>query len=119
MNDAMNRLLDFDRLLPDSVRAAMHAENPAAFLHWARAHLSQYAPRESPVHSTPEIGRALAFAWSRAVWNSLPLNAAGEKPASVPEPGRNEPCPCGSGVQTVLPAHPRPPWRYLGDALAL
>jgi SEC-C motif len=39
----------------------------------------------------------MAFAWARAVWNGLPLNAAGTRPRPMPEPRPDHPCPCGSG----------------------
>src|SRR5262249_48053611 len=43
-------------------------------------------------------GRALAFAWARAVWNGLAqLDLANLRPRRpIPEPGRTAPCPCGS-----------------------
>jgi hypothetical protein len=91
------RLLEFERLIPSSVGIAMRAANPADFLGWVHERLSDYAPPDSPLHSDPKLARAMGFAWARAVWNALPLNEAGVKPAAMPLPGRDDPCPCGSG----------------------
>jgi tetratricopeptide (TPR) repeat protein len=75
----------------------MRAADPADFLGWVRERLLRYAAVDSPLHTDVNLGRAMAFAWARAVWNGLPLNAAGTKPRPMPEPGSDEPCPCGSG----------------------
>jgi hypothetical protein len=97
VDNAAHRLLEFQRLIPDSVGIAMRAADPADFLGWVRDKLLGYAAPDSPLHGDTNLGRAMAFAWARAVWNGLPLNADGIKPRSMPEPGRDEPCPCGSG----------------------
>jgi hypothetical protein len=96
-DNAAHRLLEFQRLIPDSVGIAMRAADPADFLGWVRDKLLGYAAPDSPLHGDTNLGRAMAFAWARAVWNGLPLNAHGSKPRSMPEPGPEEPCPCGSG----------------------
>jgi hypothetical protein len=90
-------LLEFQRLIPDSVGIAMRAANPSDFLCWVRERLLTYARPDSPLHTDLNLGRAMAFAWARAVWNGLPLSAAGTKPRPMPEPEPGEPCPCGSG----------------------
>jgi len=41
--------------------------------------------------------RALGAMVARSVWNRTPLPGNGFRPRPVPEPGRNDPCPCGSG----------------------
>lgn len=92
-------LLHFERLIPDSVRIAMRAADCTEFLAWVQRALPQYATPDSPVNDDPSLARALAFAWARAIWNGLPLNAAGHKPTGMPEPAENEPCPCGSHLE--------------------
>ncbi len=89
-------LLHFERLIPDSVERAMRAADPGEFLRWVRRSLRDYAAEESVIHTDLALARALAFAWARAVWNGLPLNAAGQKPQRMPEPADEEACPCGS-----------------------
>ena len=89
-------LLQFERLIPDSVGAAMRATNCVEFLGWVQHSLSQYAMPASPVHFDPRFARGLAFAWARALWNGLPLDAAGRKPPQMIEPASEADCPCGS-----------------------
>jgi tetratricopeptide (TPR) repeat protein len=89
----------------------MRAADPADFLCWVRECLLKYAGPDSPLQTDVNLGRAMAFAWARAVWNGLPLNASGTKPRPMPEPGSDDPCPCGSGQRfrgccQALPAMP-------------
>jgi tetratricopeptide (TPR) repeat protein len=107
--NAAPRLLEFQRLIPDSVGIAMRSADPADFLGWVRSRLLRYAPPNSLLHTDSHLSRAMAFAWARAVWNGLvqlglPQTAsersrapapAARKP--MPEPGHSDPCPCGSG----------------------
>ena len=92
-------LLHFERLIPDSVGIAMRATDCTEFLAWVQRTLPEYATPDSPVNDDPSLARALAFAWARAVWNGLPLNAAGHKPPGMPEPAADEACPCGSHLE--------------------
>ena len=96
------RLLEFTRLIPDSVGIAMRSHDPTDFLVWVLDHLPAYATFDSPVHGNPTLARALAFAWTRAIWNGLPLNSAGVKPPPMHSPGSDDICPCGSGVKFKL-----------------
>jgi tetratricopeptide (TPR) repeat protein len=89
-------LLQFERLIPDSVGFAMSAADSGEFLRWVQRSLCGYAAEDSVVHTDPALARALAFAWARAVWNGLPLNASGQKPPRMPDPAAEEECPCGS-----------------------
>ena len=121
------RLLEFQRLIPDSVGIAMRAADPADFLCWVRERLLNYAAPDSPLHGDTKLGRAMAFAWARAVWNglvqcALPDSLERVKRKPMPEPGRNDPCPCGSGKrfhQCCLPIPLMPPltqevlWPYV------
>lgn len=107
--NAAPRLLEFQRLIPDSVGIAMRAADPADFLAWVRARLLKYAAPHSPLHTDANLGRAIAFAWARAVWNGLAQLGLAQTsakssglslqtaPKPMPEPGRGDPCPCGSG----------------------
>jgi hypothetical protein len=89
-------LLQFERLIPDSVGIAMHAADGVEFLAWVQRSLLQYATADSPVNNDPTFARTLAFAWARAVWDGLPLDAAGRKPKAMPVPAEDDDCPCGS-----------------------
>ena len=89
-------LLQFERLIPDSVGAAMRAAGCAEFLGWVQHSLSQYAMPDSPVLFDLRFARGLAFAWARALWNVLPLDASGHKPPRMIEPAAEADCLCGS-----------------------
>jgi tetratricopeptide (TPR) repeat protein len=123
--NAAPRLLEFQRLIPDSVGIALRAADPADFLGWVRERLLQYAAPDSPLHGDSNLERAMAFAWARAVWNGLvhcAVNPERLKHKPMPEPGRNDPCPCGSGKrfqECCLAVPPMPPltrdvlWPYV------
>jgi len=99
--------LDQERLLRDAVGVALRDEHPDAFLAWVRARLGDYlgvpAPRPGAhgVDWTEDDRAAAALAWQlgRAIWNGLPLPSNHFKPRPLPSPGRNDACPCGSGVR--------------------
>jgi tetratricopeptide (TPR) repeat protein len=90
-------LLEFERLIPDSVGVAMRVANAGEFLRWVQQSLKDYAAENSLVMVDRALARALAFAWARAIWNGLPLDASGHKPKRMPDPAPEEPCPCASG----------------------
>ncbi len=90
-------LLEFERLIPDSVGVAMRVANAGEFLRWVQHSLADYATENSLVMVDHALARALAFAWARAVWNGLPLDASGRRPKRMPDPAGDESCPCGSG----------------------
>jgi hypothetical protein len=92
-------LLQFERLIPDSVAIAMRAEDPGEFLRWVQRSLSAYATERSVVHTDPALARALALAWARALWNGLPLDISGQKPKPMADPANDAECPCGSRRQ--------------------
>jgi tetratricopeptide (TPR) repeat protein len=94
-------LLEFERLIPDSVRIAMHAADAIEFLAWVQRVIPDYATSDSPVIDDPSLAHTLAFAWARAVWNGLPMNAAGRKPVAMVDPADDEDCPCGSNRKFV------------------
>ena len=91
-------LLQFERLIPDSVGMAMRAAGSAEFLTWVQNTLLEYVEEGSPLRADPGLTRTLAYAWARALWNGLPLNAAGHKVERMPEPNDQEHCPCGSSL---------------------
>ncbi len=45
----------------------------------------------------PKGRRALVWGLARAAWSSAPLPGSGYRQVRLQEPGRNDPCPCGSG----------------------
>jgi len=89
-------LLEFERLIPDSVAMAMRVAHSGEFLRWVQQSLTEYATDDGILIADATLTRALAFAWARAVWNGLPLDAAGQRPTRMPDPCDADECPCGS-----------------------
>lgn len=97
--DDADELVDFERLLAASVGEALRTEQWSDFLPWMQNHVQQFAPSGSQLGHDPGLRAAFAFAFARTVWNVTPLPRNGFRPEPIPEPGRNEPCPCGSGLK--------------------
>ncbi|MBI2319882.1 MAG: SEC-C domain-containing protein [Betaproteobacteria bacterium] len=85
-------------LLEAAAKILAKSGDPSAFLDWiaeAGPHLAPamargFDPRTGP----PGLGfRAMGV----AIYNAMPLPDAGFQPRRIAEPGRNEPCLCGSG----------------------
>lgn len=97
----------FERLLPDAVAVALRGESPTAFFAWMRARIREELGTPLDLFSAPDLSGAVdesvldVFAWQlgRAIWNGLPLPGNGFRPRPLPNPGRNDPCPCGSGAK--------------------
>lgn len=71
-------------------------EQPEPLLEWAE----KYAPDVAPdlFAMAQDVPARVAFArlLGRAIWNATPLPSNGFRPRPLPEPGRNDPCFCGS-----------------------
>jgi tetratricopeptide (TPR) repeat protein len=125
-----------ERLLADAVREALSHEDPQRFLDWMRAHIADYlseavaAPAPPGVESLqsemdPAFFPVFAALLGRAIWDGLPLPSHSFRPKPLPSPGRNEPCPCGSGRKykdccSRLPAMPLRPealWPFVLEQL--
>ena len=92
-------LVDFERLLAASVCEALRTQQWSGLLDWMQDHVQQFAPPGSQLGHDPGLRAAFAFAFARTVWNVTPLPRNSFRPEPIPEPGRNEPCPCGSGLK--------------------
>ncbi len=100
---------DIEALLPDAVQAILELQDEQRFLDWMRSHLPDYWAEEAPPlqedlfsnrEPVPaELLNSLAALIGRTLWNATPLPANGFRPRPMPEPGRNDPCPCGSGLK--------------------
>ena len=88
--------LDF--ALATVVRIALSHDDPSHFIDWLRKYgLELFIKAELipdlPPADRPAVGTVLA----RAILNHLPDPRNDFRPRKLPEPGRNDPCPCGSG----------------------
>lgn len=88
---------DVEQLLSDSAREILRHENPQRFLRWFRDRLPQYVTDHRLLMREPGALHALATILGPAIWNATPLPGHGFHPQPLPSPGRNDPCPCGSG----------------------
>ncbi len=82
-------------LIDAAVREILRHEDPERFLDWIRANARKLLP-ESIEHGD-DGGAAASIALGRGIWNATPLPGNHFRPKPIPEPGRNDPCPCGSG----------------------
>lgn len=88
----------FEALLSIAGRKVCDGGSAREFVEW----FSRAAPLLAPDLFAPAAGSAddearLARLMGRALWNALPQPAFGWRTTPIPEPGRNDPCPCGSG----------------------
>ncbi len=85
-------------LLEAAAKVLVKSGDPSAFLDW----IAEAGPSLVPVMARaidPRTGPpGLAFrAMGVAIYSAMPLPEAGFQARRIPEPGRNEPCLCGSG----------------------
>lgn len=81
-----------------AARIALSHDDPEAFLDWLRQHGLKFFIEAGMVPDVPQSGwPAIGTVLGRALWNHLPRPDNDFRPRKLPEPGRNDPCPCGSG----------------------
>lgn len=90
---------EWDVLISVAVRIALRNEDASAFLAWAVPSLPGIAPGLFAGSVNQEAVHGLSTALARALWNAIPLPSNRYRPRPLPEPGRNDPCFCGSGVK--------------------
>jgi tetratricopeptide (TPR) repeat protein len=91
--------IDFEALMPLALRAALTTQRWPDFLRWMKDAIAHFMANPQR-HPDPEgLQRALGLVLARSIWNLLPLPRNDFAPDPIAEPGRNEPCPCGSGFK--------------------
>lgn len=100
--------IDVERLLPGAIRAILESRDETSFLHWIRCNIHHYLTDQTPIQDdlfsaresvSTELLQSFAVLFGRALWNVTPLPANDFLPRPLPAPGRNAPCPCGSGLK--------------------
>jgi len=102
-----------ESLIEDSIEYIIKHEDSQRFFGWICEHIDDYYTgpdmREGDLFGNPaladpdqiilepDILHALAVNLATIIWNSTPLPSNHFKPQPMPAPGRNDPCPCGSG----------------------
>jgi len=82
-------------LFDAAVQEILRHEDHDRFLDWIRANGARLLP--APLTQGEDGGAAAAIALGRGIWNATPLPGNQFRPRPIPEPGRNDRCPCGSG----------------------
>lgn len=91
-------LTDFNFALSSAARMALSHDDPARFLDWLREDGLKLFIEAEVIPDIPEADwPAVGTVLGRAILNHLPDPRNDFKPRKLPEPGRNDPCPCGSG----------------------
>jgi tetratricopeptide (TPR) repeat protein len=81
-----------------AARKVLEGVDDAAFLEWARDAIPNLAPAMLVDVPPQELDRE-AFWIGVSIWNAAPSLANHYQPSPVPKPGRNDACPCGSGMK--------------------
>lgn len=82
-------------LLDASIAEILRHEDGGRYLDWIRANAHRFFGDLPGAGPAEEV--ALAVGLGRSIWNATPLPRNRFRPQPLPEPGRNDPCPCGSG----------------------
>lgn len=84
-SDALRAFLD------KSMHVILDSEDSQAYLRWVGEQFPSVAEDLESQAGT------IMYWLARSLWNATPLPSHGFRPQPLPEPGRNDPCPCGSG----------------------
>ncbi|MBN1142571.1 MAG: SEC-C domain-containing protein [Deltaproteobacteria bacterium] len=98
-DDVQIALCDLEKLIPDAVAQALRDENPDNLLKWLREKLPEYAEPGFWEEAPPGGLNAFAAQCRHLIWNSLPVPGNNFLPRPLPQPGRNDPGPCGSELK--------------------
>jgi hypothetical protein len=90
---------DFDlfTIIREAAIEIVAREDYPAFVRWLTRRLERELPAGA-FNDEHGVG-AMANALGRVIWNATPLPSNDWRPRLVPEPGRNDDCPCGSGLK--------------------
>ncbi len=88
-----------ENLIRDAVPEVLAHQDAGRCFAWMREHIADYMSPNMLAEAGPGNIPAFAYVMGRDLWNVLPLPRNRYRPEAVPEPGRNDPCPCGSGTK--------------------
>lgn len=89
---------DMDMLLHISASIILrHQDAPEQYLDWIVRSAPSVCPDLFSATADTSAHAAMARWLGRLIWNATPLPDNNFRPRRLPEPGRNEPCFCGSG----------------------
>lgn len=87
---------DAARLIEAAVTKAREGVDYPAFADWLRTQLASEPSSAGAARDADENRRA-DLTLARCLWRLIPLESNGYRGNPLPEPGRNDPCYCGSG----------------------
>ena len=87
----------FEDLLRYCVVCILRDEDPEAFLTWIKSAIPTLLPDLAEQVDDPAMRDSFFIMLGRAIWNATPLPSNRFRPRPLSEPGRNDPCICGSG----------------------
>ena len=88
-----------EELLSDAVAEILSHEDPEKFRKWLNRSIANYFPFDVRVVEDERALVSLVTTLSRHIWNATALPGNNFRPRPLPNPGRNDPCPCGSGLK--------------------
>ncbi|HET9209437.1 MAG TPA: SEC-C metal-binding domain-containing protein [Thermoanaerobaculia bacterium] len=88
---------ELSSFLRRAVSEALKVEDGEAFQAWMREEAPRLLPDLFSRLPDEQARRGFLLEFGRSLWNSIPLPANGFRPRPIPQPERNDPCPCGSG----------------------
>jgi len=118
--------IDFEKIVPRSIKEILLHEDFPSFLLWMRKEMG-VSPQLSLLSSPADHIGPMATWFAVALWNCTPLPGNDFQPKPISIPGRNQPCICGSGKKfkrcCSVGEHNLPPmdenmiWPLLFDAM--
>lgn len=84
-------------LVRDATAEILSHQDAQRFFAWMVKHAAVYFEPALDESLDEHAQRAIATTLGRGIWNATPLPDNDYLPRVLPEPGRNDPCPCGSG----------------------
>ncbi len=88
---------ELSSFLQRAVSEALRMEDGEAFQAWMREEAPRLLPDLFSRFPDDQARRSFTLEFGRSLWNSIPLPGNGFRPRPIPQPERNDPCPCGSG----------------------
>jgi tetratricopeptide (TPR) repeat protein len=88
---------ELTRFLRRAVNEATGMVDGEAFLAWMGKAAPQLLPDLLARLPDDQARKSFTQEFGRSLWNSIPLPDNGFRPRPLPEPERNDTCPCGSG----------------------
>lgn len=88
---------ELSNFLELGVKEALRMTDGEEFQAWMREAAPRLLPDLLSRLPDDQARRGFMLEFGRSLWNSIPLPSNGFRPKPIPQPERNDLCPCGSG----------------------